>query len=72
MDARGEIITRLPRNRNATGLVRVLELRMTATSGNKIRAVGLQQAQGFANFHQTSISGAPNVPGATQAQPELE
>jgi hypothetical protein len=36
----------------------MLELAMTAACGYKVPAIGLEQAENFANFHEASISGA--------------
>jgi hypothetical protein len=55
--ARSEIIARFAGYCDPAGLRRVFELAVTAPRGHKVPAIGLQQAQNFANFHAASISG---------------
>jgi hypothetical protein len=54
---RGKIVARFAGDCDATGLACVLELAVAAADGHKIPAIGLQQAQHFANFHAASIAG---------------
>jgi len=56
--ARSEIIARFAGYRDAARFDRVLELAMTPARGGKVPAVGLEQAENFANFHAASIAGA--------------
>jgi len=55
--ARGKIIVWLARNSDSTGFGWVFELAMATAGSDKIPAIRLQQAQNFANFHRSRISG---------------
>jgi hypothetical protein len=55
--ARSEIIARFAGYRDAAWFDGVLELAMTSARSGKVPAIGLEQAENFANFHASSISG---------------
>ena len=60
---KGEIVARLARNSDATGLVWVLELTMTSAGYCETPTVLLQQPEDFAYFHVQRIPRLDSVAG---------
>jgi len=56
-----KIIARLARDCDATGLVRVLELPVTAARGDQAPAITLEHPKDFADLHDERIAGSSSV-----------